>query len=148
MRHDVAQNEAIDSRFQLMSYRNASLLAPNEEEAGIGEGHGADDLPGIENALEKLRSKLKSRALLVTRGSEGLSLFVEGQKPRHFPVYGSKAAVDTTGAGDTVVCTALLALCAGGGYPQAAYLSNRAGGLVVMKKGAATISPEELIDTL
>lgn len=139
---------AIDSRYNLTSFKNADLLAPNEEEAGIGRGKGADDLPSIERACERLRDRVKGRALMVTRGSEGLSLFVKGVKPLHVPVFGSKAAVDTTGAGDTVVSSALLTLCAGGTYEQAAHISNRAGGLVVMKKGAATVSPTELIDTL
>lgn len=139
---------AVDSRFNLLSYRNADLLAPNEEEAGIGKGSGADDLQSIEKACAKLRDRVKCAALLVTRGSEGLSLFERGRDPRHIPVYGSKAAVDTTGAGDTVVSSALLALCAGGSYEQAAQISNRAGGLVVMKKGAATVSPDELKATL
>lgn len=139
---------AIDSRYNLKAFKNADLLAPNEEEAGIGKGTGADDLPSIEKACEKLRDRVKGKALMVTRGSEGLSLFVKNKKPLHIPVYGSKSAVDTTGAGDTVVSSALLTLCAGGSFEQAAQISNRAGGLVVMKKGAATISPSELLDTL
>jgi len=139
---------AIDSRYRLNSFRFASLAAPNEEEAGIHAGYSADDIGKIEKAGEALRVKLKSRGLLITRGSEGISLFEEGQKPVHIPVFGSKAAVDTTGAGDTVVTAALLALCAGASYVEAAEIANRAGGLVVMKKGAATVSPEELLATL
>jgi D-glycero-beta-D-manno-heptose-7-phosphate kinase len=139
---------AIDSRFQLLSFRHAALAAPNEEEAGIHAGHGADDIPVIERAGEVLRKKLKSRALLITRGSEGISLFEEGEAPIHFPVFGSKNAVDTNGAGDTVVTAALLALCAGATYREATEIANRAGGLVVMKKGAATVCPEELLDTI
>lgn len=139
---------AIDSRYNLTSFKNADLLAPNEEEAGIGRGKGADDLPSIERACERLRDRVNGRALMVTRGSEGLSLFVKGVKPLHVPVFGSKSAVDTTGAGDTVVSSALLALCAGGSYEHAAHISNRAGGLVVMKKGAATVSPSELMATM
>lgn len=139
---------AIDSRYRLRSFRNAALLAPNEEEAGIGEGPCADNLDKIESTCEGLRNKLKSHALLVTRGSEGLSLFEDGKKPYHAPVYGSRIPVDTTGAGDTVVTTALLSLCAGATFRQAAWLANRGGGLVVMKKGAAVISPQELKETL
>ncbi len=139
---------AIDSRYQLGSFRYASLAAPNEEEAGIHAGRGADDIVKIEKAGEALRRKLKSTALLITRGSEGISLFENGRKPLHIPVFGTKSAVDTTGAGDTVVTTALLAICAGASFAEAAEIANRAGGLVVMKKGAATVSPQELIDTL
>ncbi|HOO55820.1 MAG TPA: bifunctional ADP-heptose synthase [bacterium] len=139
---------AIDSRFQLHRFKNASLAAPNEEEAGIHAGHGADDIDNIEKMGETLRKKLKSRGLLITRGSEGISLFEDGSKPYHVPVFGSKVAVDNTGAGDTVVSAALLSLCAGADYREAVQIANRAGGLVVMKKGAATVSPEELISTI
>lgn len=139
---------AIDSRFQLLRFRHAALAAPNEEEAEIHTGHGADDLAAIEKAGESLRKILKSRGLLITRGSEGISLFAEGGPPVHLPIFGSRVAVDTTGAGDTVVTAALLALCAGASYREAAEIANRAGGLVVMKKGAATVSPEELLATL
>jgi D-glycero-beta-D-manno-heptose-7-phosphate kinase len=139
---------AIDSRYRLQSFRYASLAAPNEEEAGIHAGYSADDIKKIEKAGEALRNKLNSRALLITRGCEGISLFEENKKPVHIPVFGSKAAVDTTGAGDTVVTAALLALCAGASYFEAAEIANRAGGLVVMKKGAATVSPEEILAAL
>jgi D-glycero-beta-D-manno-heptose-7-phosphate kinase len=139
---------AIDSRYRLQCFRNAALAAPNEEEAGIHAGYGADDIGKIEKTGEFLRKKLKSRGLLITRGSEGISLFEETKAPVHIPVFGSKAAVDTTGAGDTVVTAALLALCAGATYVEAAEIANRAGGLVVMKKGAETVSPAELLATL
>jgi rfaE bifunctional protein kinase chain/domain len=139
---------AIDSRYQLAQFRNPVLAAPNEEEAGIHAGRTADDMKKIEKTGESLRKRLKSRALLITRGSEGISLFENGRKPAHIPVFGSKAAVDTTGAGDTVVTAALLALCAGASFREAAEIANRAGGLVVMKKGAATVSAGELLETV
>ena len=138
---------AIDSRYQLGKFRNVTLAAPNEEEAGIHAGHTADDMAKVEKEGESLRKRLKSRALLITRGSEGISLFEQGCAPEHIPVFGSKIAVDTTGAGDTVVTTTLLALCAGASFLEAAQIANHAGGLVVMKKGAATVTPEELIST-
>ncbi len=138
---------AVDSRYQLLKYRYSRLAAPNEEEAGMHAGKSADDLAKIEKAGESLRKKLKSRCLLITRGSEGISLFAEDENPFHVSVFGSKIAVDTTGAGDTVVSTALLALCSGATYRESAVIANHAGGLVVMKKGAATISPAELTST-
>jgi D-glycero-beta-D-manno-heptose-7-phosphate kinase len=139
---------AIDSRFQLLRFRHAALAAPNEEEANIHTGIGADDIAAIDKAGKRLRRLLNSRGLLITRGSEGISLFEQGEEPVHLPVFGSRAAVDTTGAGDTVVTAALLTLCAGASYMEAAEIANRAGGLTVMKKGAATVSPEELLATL
>jgi rfaE bifunctional protein kinase chain/domain len=138
---------AIDSRYQIHKYRNATLAAPNEEEAGVHKGYCADDLKKIEHAGEELRAKMKATALLITRGNQGISIFEQGKQPKHIPVFGSSLAVDTTGAGDTVVTSALLALCAGASFVEAAEIANRAGGIVVMKKGAATVSPEELLET-
>jgi len=139
---------AIDSRYQIHKYRNAALAAPNEEEAGVHKGYCADDLKKIEHAGECLRAKMKATALLITRGNQGISLFENGKQPKHIPVFGSSVAVDTTGAGDTVVTSALLALCAGASFIEAAQIANRAGGIVVMKQGAATVSPDELMETL
>jgi bifunctional ADP-heptose synthase (sugar kinase/adenylyltransferase) len=51
---------------------------------------------------------------------------------------------DVTGAGDTVIATLTLAIAAGGSCLEAARLANYAGGIVVMKRGTATVSPPEL----
>jgi bifunctional ADP-heptose synthase (sugar kinase/adenylyltransferase) len=62
----------------------------------------------------------------------------------HIPIFGSDQIADVTGAGDTVIATMTLALAAGGTFEEAAHLANHAGGLVVMKRGTATVSAEEL----
>jgi bifunctional ADP-heptose synthase (sugar kinase/adenylyltransferase) len=49
-----------------------------------------------------------------------------------------------TGAGDTVIATMTLALATGATFEEAARLANYAGGLVVMKRGTATVSADEL----
>ena len=59
-------------------------------------------------------------------------------------MFGTDQVADVTGAGDTVIATFALARAAGASYPEAALLSNFAGGLVVMKMGTATVSPREL----
>ena len=59
-------------------------------------------------------------------------------------MHGSEQVADVTGAGDTVIGTFALALAGGASPAEAALLANYAGGLVVMKAGTATISPEEL----
>jgi bifunctional ADP-heptose synthase (sugar kinase/adenylyltransferase) len=73
-----------------------------------------------------------------------MALFVRGGPTVHIPIFGSDAIVDVTGAGDTVVATLTLALAAGGSFESAARLANYAGGLVVMKRGTATVSAAEL----
>jgi bifunctional ADP-heptose synthase (sugar kinase/adenylyltransferase) len=88
------------------------------------------------------------RALLVTRGSRGMALFEPGQPTRHIPIYGSDEVADVTGAGDTVIATMTLALAAGGTFYEAARLANYAGGLVVMKRGTATVTAAELTEAI
>ena len=62
----------------------------------------------------------------------------------HIPIFGSDEIADVTGAGDTVMATMTLALAAGATFEGAARLANYAGGLVVMKRGTATVSADEL----
>jgi bifunctional ADP-heptose synthase (sugar kinase/adenylyltransferase) len=62
----------------------------------------------------------------------------------HVPIFGSDEVTDVTGAGDTVMATIALALAAGASFYEATRLANYAGGLVVMKRGTATVTPSEL----
>ena len=78
--------------------------------------------------------------MLVTRGSRGMALFEPRQPTIHIPIFGSDEVADVTGAGDTVIATFALALAAGASFYEAARLANYAGGLVVMKRGTATVS--------
>jgi bifunctional ADP-heptose synthase (sugar kinase/adenylyltransferase) len=71
-------------------------------------------------------------------------LFEKGNRPFFIPIYGTTDIVDVTGAGDTVISTFTLALASGASFREAAILANCAGGIVVMKKGAATLTPKEL----
>lgn len=71
-------------------------------------------------------------------------LFERGKPAQDIPAYGNQDAVDVTGAGDTVIATFTLGLAAGATFPEAAHLANFAGGIVVMKRGTATVSRAEL----
>ena len=73
-----------------------------------------------------------------------MALFEPGRPTVHIPIFGSDEIADVTGAGDTVIATVTLALGAGASMHEAARLANYAGGLVVMKRGTATVSPGEL----
>jgi D-glycero-beta-D-manno-heptose-7-phosphate kinase len=75
-------------------------------------------------------------------------LLEEGEPPLHVAAVGSHDAVDVTGAGDTVIATYALALAAGAGFKDAARLANHAGGVVVLKRGTASASPEELLTSV
>ena len=86
--------------------------------------------------------------LVVTRGRDGMMVFARGSAPQPLAVYGSDQAVDVTGAGDTVIAVLTLALAAGASALEAAQLANYAGGIVVMKRGTATVSQQELLSAL
>ena len=73
-----------------------------------------------------------------------MALFEPGAPTLHIPIHGSDEIADVTGAGDTVMATMALALAAGGTFVAAATLANYAGGIVVMKRGTATVSADEL----
>ena len=77
-----------------------------------------------------------------------MALFQPRQATIHVPIYGSDEVADVTGAGDTVNATFGLALAAGASFYEAARLANYAGGLVVMKRGTATVSARELADAV
>jgi D-glycero-beta-D-manno-heptose-7-phosphate kinase len=133
-----------DSRFRLGDFRGLDGATPNEEEAEALLGSTLDDDPPrlLENG-RGLLDRLGARFLLITRGSQGMSLF-ERESATHLPVHGTDQVADVTGAGDTVIGTFALALAAGATPLEAALLANYAGGVVVMKMGTATLTREEL----
>jgi rfaE bifunctional protein kinase chain/domain len=133
-----------DSRYRLGGFAGLDGATPNEEEAEALLGSTIDDDPDrLEEAGRTLRERLGARFLLITRGSRGMSLF-QPRVSAHLPVSGTDQVADVTGAGDTVIGTFALAQAAGADPVEAALLADYAGGVVVMKMGTATCSPEEL----
>lgn len=142
------KNIVVDSRDHPQNYAGATSITPNitEIEAALSLQIG-EDLAVLEEVGSRLLKEWSLKALLVTRGKLGMTLFTEdGVTP--IPIYGSDEIADVTGAGDTVTATYSLALAAGGSFEQAARLANYAAGLVVMKKGTATVSSAELLDAV
>ncbi len=137
----------VDSRFRLHEFRGVDGATPNEEEAEAFWGGPLEAGAGVDAAGAELRRRLAASFLLVTRGSRGLVLFEE-EGAAHVPVHGSDQVADVTGAGDTVIGTFALALAAGATPLEAALLANYAGGVVVMKSGTATLTPDELRDAI
>ena len=138
----------MDSRDHPQNYAGATSITPNitEIEAALSLEIG-EDLAVLEEVGSRLLKEWSLKALLVTRGKLGMTLFTEdGVTP--IPIYGSDEIADVTGAGDTVTATYSLALAAGGSFEQAARLANYAAGLVVMKRGTATVSSAELLDAV
>jgi rfaE bifunctional protein kinase chain/domain len=135
----------VDSRHALLRFRGMTAVTPNEPEVeealGITIGH---DTGRLERAGRALLRRLGAGAVLITRGSDGMALFEPGRAPLHIPIYGSDEVADVTGAGDTVIAAFTLALAAGAMPAEASRLANYAGGIVVTKRGTATVSAAEL----
>ena len=137
-----------DSRYRLLDYAGVTAATPNEPEAEECAGVQIAGLRDLHSAGEKLLERLGSKALVITRGGEGMSLFRPNEEPLNIPAFGKDEVVDVTGAGDTVIATFALGIAAGGGYELAAKLANVAGGLTVLKKGTSTVSPGEIAAAL
>jgi D-glycero-beta-D-manno-heptose-7-phosphate kinase len=139
----------LDSRFQLLQYANLTAATPNEPEVeeALGMRIG-NDLARLEYSGRSLLKKQKLQALLITRGRDGMALFQPRRPTVHIPIYGTDEIADVTGAGDTVIAVFTLALAAGASFHEAASLSNYAGGIVVMKRGTATLSAAELLEAV
>jgi rfaE bifunctional protein kinase chain/domain len=139
----------VDSRYRLLDYRGLTACTPNESEVEHLLGIEIDDdPPALEKAGRTLLRRTGTQAVLVTRGSRGMALFQPAQPTIHVPIFGSDQVADVTGAGDTVMAAFGLALAAGASFYEAARLANYAGGLVVMKRGTATVSARELSDAI
>lgn len=134
----------VDSRFRLGSLPGFTSATPNGDEVEQLLGVGVADAAQLEEAAEALRKRLGYRALLLTRGSHGMLLLEAGVPPMHIDAVGGHEPVDVTGAGDTVMATYALALASEASFPDAARLANYAGGLVVMKRGTASVTADEL----
>jgi D-glycero-beta-D-manno-heptose-7-phosphate kinase len=139
----------VDSRYRLPEYHGLTACTPNESEVEAALAIRIDDDPeALERAGRLLLRRTGMRAVLITRGSRGMALFEPKQPTVHVPIFGADEVADVTGAGDTVIATFGLALAAGASFYEAARLANYAGGLVVMKRGTATISTQELWDAV
>ncbi|MFQ5428132.1 MAG: D-glycero-beta-D-manno-heptose-7-phosphate kinase [Thermodesulfobacteriota bacterium] len=123
-------------------YRGADIITPNNLEAGRGAGLEIKDARTLKKVGKRLKERLSSRALLITRGEHGMSLF-ENDSETHIPTV-AKEVYDVSGAGDTVVGVLALALAAGADFKEAAVLANFAAGVVVGKLGTATLTGQEL----
>ena len=136
----------VDSRYNLMRFRGCTACTPNQAEVEASLGISIDDNPrNLEAAGRLLLKRTRARGVVITRGSRGMAVFVPGRRTDHISIYGSDEVADVTGAGDTVIATLTLALSAGASLYEAACLANYAGGLVVLKRGTATASRDELI---
>lgn len=141
----------LDSRHDLLAYAKLGITAatPNEPELeALFHTKIGNDTRKLEELGQRTLREMGLQALVVTRGKDGMVVFERGRAPRPIPIYGSDAAVDVTGAGDTVIAVFTLALVAGATFYEAALLANYAGGIVVMKRSTATVTRAELEQAL
>lgn len=139
----------LDSRFRMLEYSGVTAATPNEPEveACLGTRIG-QDWSKLVAAAEQLMARMKLQSLVITRGRDGMAAFADHHKPVDIPIFGSDEVADVTGAGDTVIATFTAALAAGATTEEAAQLANYAGGIVVMKRGTATVSRQELLHAI
>jgi len=139
----------LDSRHRMLEFKGITAATPNESEVeamlGIRIGNNWERLVA---AGDQIAGEMDLESLLITRGKDGMVVFPRRHKPLDIPIFGSDEVADVTGAGDTVIATFTASLAAGATAEEAANLANYAGGIVVMKRGTATVSQQELLDAL
>jgi D-beta-D-heptose 7-phosphate kinase/D-beta-D-heptose 1-phosphate adenosyltransferase len=138
----------VDPKVQHVAlFKGVTVLTPNHHEASAAARipiRREADLLRVGSALLR---RLRALAVLITRGEQGMSLFEAGRAVAHIPAM-AREVYDVTGAGDTVMAALSLALAAGTDMRQAAIIANYAAGIVVGKRGTATVSRAELDQAL
>jgi len=136
----------LDSRYRTLAYSGVTAATPNEAELeDILRTRIGNDNSRLLATGRAVMQKMKLQSLLVTRGKDGMVVFSRSSKPVAIPIHGSDEVADVTGAGDTVIATYTAALASGADPESAARLANYAGGIVVMKRGTATVTRAELL---
>jgi rfaE bifunctional protein kinase chain/domain len=139
----------VDSRFRMAEFHGVTSMTPNitELEASSGISIGADQQL-LNTIARRVIRKQDLASLLVTQGRFGMTLLQRRRKSVHIPIYGTDEVADVTGAGDTVTAVFTLALACSAQAEEAARLANYAGGIVVLKRGTATVSRTELFSAI
>ncbi len=127
-------------------YKHVSLITPNINEASVASGIEIKDEKSLIRAGSLLLKKLPCKAVLITRGEQGMSLF-QNNEVIHIPTV-ARNVYDVTGAGDTVIATFTLAYTANANMEEAAIIANHAAGIVVGEVGTAVVALEQLQKSL
>jgi rfaE bifunctional protein kinase chain/domain len=135
-----------------LAYHGLTLATPNWHEACMAVGLSGDtELPAdaagealLAEVAEKLSATWDTKLLAITLGPDGMYLYTRGQDPVRLPTR-AREVYDVSGAGDTVIAAAMLAIAAGAEPVKAAAMANCAAGVVVAKLGTATCSAAELL---
>jgi rfaE bifunctional protein kinase chain/domain len=138
----------IDSRYRMSDFTGVTIVTPNQAEAEELTGIAIKDAKTLNAAGIKILKTLGCKAALITQGNEGMTLFERRRAAVHIPICGSDEITDVTGAGDTVASLIGLTLGAAGTFVEAASMSNIAASIVVMKRGTATLTTDELVSAM
>ncbi len=139
----------LDSRYRMLEFSGITSATPNEAEIEEAlQTRVNQDWNKLVQAGTEVVRRMKLESLVITRGRDGMAAFAGRGKPIDIPSFGNEEVTDVTGAGDTVIATFTAALAAGASAEEAALLANYAGGIVVMKRGTATVSRQELVHAL
>jgi rfaE bifunctional protein kinase chain/domain len=134
----------VDSQGDLHKFVGFDIVKCNRREAEAVVGSRLSENADFEQAGLDMLADLKSSAVIITRGAEGLSLVSADRGSLHLPATNRSEVFDVTGAGDTVIAVVTLALAAGLKITEAVQLANYAAGLVVRRLGNAAPTVEEL----
>ena len=139
----------LDSRGRMLEYTGITAATPNEPEVehALSTSIG-NEWTKVLSAGKQVMKSMKLQSLVITRGHDGMVAFDRRRNPVDIPIFGTDEVTDVTGAGDTVIATFTAGLAAGADTEAAAQLANYAGGIVVMKRGTATVSQKELLEAL
>ncbi len=138
----------VDAQNSFERFGNCTLMTPNQPDAEAASGIKITSKESLKQLGEMLLNKSGVKALLVTRGGDGMVLFERGKPMVELPAFNRSEVFDVTGAGDTVVATMALALTSGATMVEAMALGNLAASIVVRKPGTEVTSQKEMLDHL
>ncbi len=132
-------------RRSFLGYHGVTFFKPNFKELteGLNVFLKKTDTDGLFDAVQVLHIKNSIRNVMVTLSEKGVFIS-NGKTYKVFPAE-ERDIADVSGAGDTVICVAALATACGVDAFQAAFLANKAGGLVCEKIGVVPITPTMLL---
>ena len=135
-----------NSKTPLEVYRGSFILTPNRSEAEALTGVRIGDGVSLAEAGHRLLSATDAPHAVITLGKDGMAVFERGRFEAEIIPTFAREVYDVSGAGDTVISMLTLALTVGASVTEAAALGNLAAGVVVGKRGTATVNPRELLE--
>lgn len=136
----------VDSRYDILRFKTVDFIKQNDAELAAAVGRTLSNEEELMGAGKELLKRMEAKGVLITRGEQGMTLFLADGSVDNIPVSDKSEVFDVSGAGDTCVATVILALAAGVDPLMASTLSNIASGIAVRKMGTSTVSAQELRD--